>query len=97
MTYGPQKIAELVEESGWSYPVTTTRLERKYALENVQIDEKGNSIMLGELLSNTDVDRFEDEDDLYVKLEPLFEAERQERHVGVLGKIKQLVLGTYTR
>lgn len=97
MTYGPKKIAELVEESGWSYPVTTTRLERKYALENVQIDEKGNSIMLGELLSNTDVDRFEDEDDLYVKLEPLFEAERQERHVGVLGKIKQLVLGTYTR
>lgn len=97
MTHGPQKIAELIEESGWSYPVSVTRLEREHALTNILIDEKGDSMMLGELLAQGDIDRFEDEDDLYEKLEPLFEQERQRRSVGLLGKIKQMVLGTYTR
>lgn len=97
MTYGPKTVAELIEENGWSYPVSVTRLEREHALMNVSIDEKGHSMMLGELLAEGDVDRFEDEDDLYEKLEPLFEGERQKRSVGIVGKIKQLVLGTYTR
>jgi hypothetical protein len=97
MTHGPKKIVDLIEESGWSYPVTTTRLERKHALTNIRIDERGNSMMLGELLAKGDIDRFEDEDDLYVKLEPLFEAERRERNVGIIAKLKQIVLGTYTR
>lgn len=97
MTYGSKKVAELVEKSGWSYPVSVSRLERKYALTNISIDKKGESMMLGELLAQGDIDRFEDEDDLYEKLEPLFEQERQQRSVGLIGKIKQLVLGTYTR
>ncbi len=97
MTYGPKQIADFIEESGWSYPVTTTRLERKHALANIRIDERGNSVMLGELLAKGDIDRFEDEDDLYVKMEPLFEAERRERNVGIVGKLKRMVLGTYTR
>jgi len=97
MTYGPKKIVDLIEESGWSYPVTTTRLERKHALANIRIDERGNSMMLGELLAEGDIDRFEDEDDLYVKMEPLFEAERRKRNVGIIGKLKRIALGTYTR
>src|SRR6056297_1670655 len=97
MIPGPEKVAELVEEEGWSYLVSVTRLEREHALTNVSINKKGDSIMLGELLAQGDLDRFEDEDDLYEKLEPLFEEERQRRDVGLIGKIKQLVLGTYTR
>ena len=97
MTHGPKKVAELIEEEGWTYPVSVSRLEREHALTNVSIDKKGHSMMLGELLAKGDVDRFEDEDDLYEKLEPLFEQERQQRNVGIVGKIKQFVLGTYTR
>jgi hypothetical protein len=32
-----------------------------------------------------------------VKMEPLFEAERRKRNVGIIGKLKRIVLGTYTR
>ena len=97
MTHGPRKVAELIEEDGWSYPVSVTRLEREHALANILIDENGDSMMLGELLAQGDIDRFEDEDDLYEKLEPLFERERERRSVGLVGKIKQWVLGTYVR
>jgi hypothetical protein len=97
MTHGPRKVAELIEEKGWTYPVSVSRLEREHALTNVSIDGKGDSMMLGELLAKGNIDRFEDEDDLYEKLEPLFEQERQRRSVGIVGKIKKLVLGTYSR
>lgn len=97
MTPGPPAVAEIIDEQGWSYPVSVRRLEQECALKNVQIDERGNSIMLGELLQEVGADRFESEDDLYETLEPVFEAERERRHVGFFGKVKQLFLGTYTR
>ncbi|SFG85122.1 hypothetical protein SAMN04488063_3095 [Halopelagius inordinatus] len=93
MTYGPDAVHELVEESGWSYPVSVRRLEREHALANVQVDEKGNSIMLAELLSQTDIDRFESRDDLESKLGPVFESESQRRNVGFFGRIKKTFLG----
>ena len=97
MTYGPDTVAELIEEDGMTYPLTVAQLERGHALTNVQIDKKGNTMMIGELLEDIDTNRFEDENDLRKSFEPAFEAERERRNVGILGKIKQLFLGTYTR
>lgn len=97
MTYGTDAVVELVEERGWSYPVSVTRLEREFALTNVHVDTKGNSIMLGELLTEVDGNQFADEADFRGKLEPVFEAERERRRTGVLGSVKKLFLGTYTR
>lgn len=93
MTHGPDAVHELVEESGWSYPVSVRRLEREHALANVQVDEEGNSIMLAELLSQTDIDRFESREDLDSKLGPVFESESERRAVGVFGRIKRAFLG----
>lgn len=93
MTHGPDAVHDLVTESGWSYPVSVRRLEREHALANVQVDEKGNSIMLAEVLGQTDVDRFESREDLVTKLGPVFEAESKQRNVGLLGHIKRTFLG----
>lgn len=93
MKYGPDAIHELAEKSGWSYPVSVRRLKREHALSNIQIDEKGNSIMLAELLTQTEVDRFESYEDLVVKLDPVFEAEIERRNVGFIGHIRKTFLG----
>jgi hypothetical protein len=93
MTYGPDAIHELVEESGWLYPVSVRRLEREHALANIQVDEKGNSIMLAELLGETDIDQFESYEDLVIKLGPVFETESDRRNVGLIGHLKKTFLG----
>jgi hypothetical protein len=93
MTHGPDAIHELVAESGWSYPVSVRRIEREHALANVDVDAKGNSIMVSELLSKTDADRFESRADLERKLGPVFEAESEARRVGVIGHLKKTFLG----
>lgn len=93
MTHGPDAVHQLITESGWSYPVSARRLEREHALSNVQLDEKGRSIMLAELLSEADADRFEDQTDLREKLEPVFEREIDSRRVGVIGRLKRSLLG----
>lgn len=93
MTYGSDAVHELIEESGWSYPVSKRRLENEHALANLQIDEKGNSIMLSELLLNANVDTFESREDLERKLAPVFEREREARSVGIFARIKRLFLG----
>jgi hypothetical protein len=93
MTHGPAAVHELIEESGWSYPVSVRRVEREHALANIQVDKKGNSIMVAELFAQTDVDRFEDREDLERKLEPVFEAESERRKVGIIGHLKKTFLG----
>lgn len=93
MTDGPDAVHELIEESGWSYPVSVRRLESQHALANIQLDAEGRSIMLSELLVDADVDRFEDREDLRRKLEPVFEAEIESRRSGMLVRIKRSLLG----
>lgn len=93
MAYGPDAIHELVEESGWSYPVSVNRLDREHALENVQLDERGNSIMVGELLAAADAERFESREDLERKLGPVVERESRSRRKGIFGRVKGFFLG----
>jgi hypothetical protein len=93
MTHGPDAVHELITESGWSYPVSVRRIEREHALANIQLDEKGNSIMVTELLSTVDADRFESREDLDRKLGPAFEAESERRKVGLIGHLKRTFLG----
>lgn len=93
MSYGPEAIDELIQESGLSYPVTSRQIERQYALTNIDIDNKGQSIMVGELLVQADIDRFESEEDLHDKLEPLFAQEQSKRRTGITGTLKNTFLG----
>lgn len=93
MAYGPDSVHELIVESGWSYPVTARRLEEDRPMENVRIDERGNSMMLSELLLEADVNRFESREDLERKLGPVCEAESAARHSGIVGRLKQAFLG----
>lgn len=92
MTYGPDAVHELIEESGWSYPVSVRKLEGEHALANVQLDAKGRSIMLSELLLDADADTFENRDDLERKLEPVFEEEIESRQSGFLSRVKRSLL-----
>ena len=93
MSYGPEAVAELVEESGLKYPVSIERLEREHALANITVDEQGNSIMLAELFGKGELDRFESEEDLHAQLEPLFEQVKEERRSGIIDKLKSTFLG----
>jgi hypothetical protein len=93
MTVGPDAVHELIVESGWSYPVTARRLERKMPLENVTLDDKGNSMMLSELLHQADVERFESRADLEQKLQPVCDAELEARRTTLIGRLKRTFLG----
>lgn len=94
MTHGADAIHELIEDAGWSYPVTVSRLERQYALSNVALDAKGNHmIMVSELFVDADVDRFESRGDLEAKLEPVIEREIDARRTGIVGRLKRTFLG----
>lgn len=84
---------ELIVESGWSYPVSAGRLERNHPLKNVRIDDRGNSMMLSELLLAADVEKFESRADLERKLQPVCERESAARRSGVVSKLKETFLG----
>lgn len=90
MTHGTDAVRDLVEESDLSYPVSLRRLEREYALENVELDAAGNSVMLAELLGEVEADTFESERDLETKLEPLVEEHRRRRDTGLIDDLKRL-------
>lgn len=94
MAHGPDAVHELIVESGWSYPVSVKRLERNYPLANVHVDEKGNSMMLSELLLAADVERFESWEDLERKLAPACERESEARSPGVVGRLKRSFFGS---
>lgn len=93
MTHGPDAVHELITEAGWSYPVTSRRLEERQPMANIVIDEDGNSMMLSELLHKADVQRFESREDLRKKLGPVCEAESTARQTGLVGKLKKTFLG----
>jgi hypothetical protein len=93
MTVGPDAVHELIVEAGWSYPVTSRRLERNMPLENITLDESGNSMMLAEFLQQADVERFESREDLERKLRPVCEAEIQARQTTILGRLKRTFFG----
>ena len=91
MTHGPDAVHELIRESGWSYPVSVSRLERIHSLENVELNEDGLSLMLVELLSDVEADTFESESDLHEKLEPVVHERIRERTPGLFGRMKRLI------
>lgn len=93
MAYGPDSVHEIIVESGRSYPVTSRRLEERKPMENISIDDCGNSMMLSELLHRADVKRFENRRDLERKLGPVCEAESASRRSGIVGQLKQTFLG----
>jgi len=93
MTVGPDAVHELIVESGWSYPVSSRRLERNMPLENITLDEDGNSMMLAEFLNEADVERFESREDLERKLRPVCEAESAARQTSIVGRLKRTFLG----
>lgn len=93
MTHGPDAVIELIDETGWSYPVSIERLEREYALANITVDEEGNSIMLAELFGKGKLDRFTSEENAREQLEPLFDQVRAERRSGIIDHLKKTFLG----
>jgi len=93
MTVGPDAVHELIVESGWSYPVAARRLERNMPLENVTLDDEGNSMMLSELLHQADVERFESRADLERKLQPVCDAELEARRTTLVGRLKRTFFG----
>jgi hypothetical protein len=94
MTHGADAIHGLIEEAGWSYPVTVSRLERQHALSNVALDAGGKyMIMVSELFVDADVDRFESRAELEVKLKTVIEAEIDSRRTGVVETLEKTFFG----
>lgn len=88
--HGVDAVAAIIEDAGWSYPVSTRRLLDEHALRNIEIDARGNSMMLGEVLDPSDVREFTSEDDLERKLKPVFERHRAERRSGLLDRLRRI-------
>lgn len=86
---GVDAVAKLIEDAGWSYPVSTRRLMNEYALNNVEIDSAGNTAMIGELVDPSDFREFTSREDLEQKLGPVFERHRDERRTGIVERIQQ--------
>lgn len=93
MAVGTQEIHELIEDAGLEYPVSVRRLREEYPLENVEIDQRGNSMILSELLAEVETDRFDSRSDLERAVEPVVRRESERRRVGWLGMLKRAVLG----
>lgn len=92
MAVGTDAVVELIEEDGSSYPVSVARLERQYALANVDLDERGYSTTVGELLAAVDVDRFESREHVEEVLDPVIRRELAERR-GLLDRIRAFLRG----
>lgn len=90
MTHGTDAVAELVEEAGLSYPISVRRLLAEHALANIELDARGNSLTLSELLGSSDLREFESEADLHRKVEPLVEQRRRERRSGLVARLVDL-------
>ena len=94
MAHGSGAVVELIEDSGWSYPVSVARLEREHGLANIRLDPAGRHfVTLVELLSHGDLDRLESEADVRERVRPLVEAELATRRTGLLSRLK----GLFTR
>lgn len=92
MAHGAGAIIELIDDSGWSYPVSVTRIEREHGLANVRLDPAGRHfVTVVELFAHGDLDRFEDEEDLREQVEPLVEAELATRRSGLLSRLRGLL------
>lgn len=89
--HGVDTVARLIEESDLSYPVSARRLLGELALRNVNIDEHGNSVMVGEVVDPSEVREFTSREDLERKLEPVFERERAERQPGLVGRLRHFL------
>lgn len=87
--HGADAVAEIIEDAGWSYPVSVRKLLNEYALHNIRLDSNGNTVMVGEIVSPDDVREFTSEEDLKRKLEPLFEEHRAERTTGLLERVRR--------
>lgn len=86
-TYGIDAVTRLIDDADLEYPVSVDRLVREHALANVDIDEDGNSIMLGELMNAADVREFADEEDVGRKLAPVFDRLREERQATLIERL----------
>jgi hypothetical protein len=87
--HGVDAVAAVIEEAGWSYPVSARRLVAEHALRNVELDARGNSVMLGEVVDPNEFREFESEADLKRKLAPVFERHREDRRTGLLGRVRR--------
>lgn len=87
MTHGTDAVVEVIEEGELTYPVSVRRLLGEHALANIELDAKGNSLTLSELLGSTDLREFESEADLRRKVEPVVERRREERHRGLVERL----------
>jgi uncharacterized UPF0160 family protein len=90
MTHGSEAVEILVQEMGWDYPVSVTRLENAYPLKNIKLNERGDWALLAELLIQVDADRFESREHLEAELQPVIEAEVSQR-AGIVGRAKRLL------
>ncbi len=93
MAYGPDAVHELIVESGRSYPVSARRLTESMPMENVTIDEAGNSMLLSELLAAAEAERFESRAHLERELGPVCAAESEARRSGLVDRIRRVFLG----
>lgn len=86
---GVEAVAKLVADAGWSYPISTRRLMNEYALYNIELDNRGNTLMLGEIVDPHEMREFTSRADLEEKLRPIVEQHRAERQTGLIGRIRR--------
>ena len=88
--FGIVALAPKLDERNVSFPATAEELAEHGEIQ-VAVGPTGHELSLAEALSRCDRERFESKTELLDCLHPVFEAERQARSGGVIGRIRSVL------
>lgn len=89
--FGIAAMDARLEDAEVTYPVSRTELVDELGGTKVPFDAAGNTMTVGEALSEADRDRFDSQQDLLNALHPVFERKRQAASTSLLAQLRALV------
>lgn len=91
LEFGIAALDARIEDREVSFPVSAAELDAEYGSMDVPVDPAGHELALGVALDRCDRETFDSKQDLLNALHPVFEAERERRSGGILGRLRSLL------
>ncbi|WP_255196049.1 hypothetical protein [Halorarius litoreus] len=91
VTFGIAALDAQLDRSGVTFPASSEELVRALGDPAVPYNAGGNSVRLSEALDELHFQQFETEQELLNALHPVFEAYRERRGGGFVGRLRSLL------
>lgn len=91
MAFGIAALDARIENRDVSFPISIDELRESCGDMQIAIDPSGTEIAFATILDQCTRDSFENRQDLLNALHPIFEAERERKSSGVIGRLRQFV------